>query len=579
MTVQTASRESAYLELEHIVGPEHITSSPVIMDSYTFQFNADNITGTNWGPFRPWAVILPESTRQVQAIVRVCNEHEVPFKAISTGWAIMGAPSCEGCLQIDLRRMNHIIEIDEENMYAVVEPYVSGAALQAEAMKKGLNCHIHGAGSNASLLANATSVCGQGNTGMSTSHSNRNLLGVEWVTPTGEVLHLGSLGQTGRWFTGDGPGPSLRGAMRGFLGAFGGIGVFTRCALKLYPWYGPREPEVKGTTPDYWLEGLDRIHVFQVVLESWDSFADFCYKLGEAEIAMVACRNAPVVAVAGVVDSNEEFVEIWESEYFQSFPYALSVVIDAGSDAEFAHRTRVLHDIVDDCGGLIQFATKTRPSYIKYQLRMLNWLRKQHGTVGAVRVLYRAARSFGKIVHEKGMDHLARTMAAAMIKAHANARAIFRFGGSFITTFGALETIDAAVAGAKRGIEVKKPYIERGVLMDDTGDNAWGTIYEQGALMHLEEVAAYDPSDPEAAAGATRFMIDAIVASRDDHIGFCFNGFSDLGHGLLSDQTSGYYRWLAALKDAFDPAGVSDGGYYVSRSEEVTALVDGLQKH
>ena len=45
-------------------------------------------------------------------------------------------------------------------MFAVVEPYVVAAQLQAEAMKKGLNNHISGAGAGTSVLANA--CCFQG---------------------------------------------------------------------------------------------------------------------------------------------------------------------------------------------------------------------------------------------------------------------------------------------------------------------------------------------------------------------------------------------------------------------------------
>ena len=48
--------------------------------------------------------------------------------------------------------MNRIIEINEKNMYAVVEPYVISAQLQAELMKRGLNFNIKGAGTNCSAM-------------------------------------------------------------------------------------------------------------------------------------------------------------------------------------------------------------------------------------------------------------------------------------------------------------------------------------------------------------------------------------------------------------------------------------------
>ena len=54
--------------------------------------------------------------------------------------------------------MDRILEIDEKNMFAVIEPYVIAATLQAEAMKVGLNCHMIGAGASCSPLAQLTSV-------------------------------------------------------------------------------------------------------------------------------------------------------------------------------------------------------------------------------------------------------------------------------------------------------------------------------------------------------------------------------------------------------------------------------------
>ena len=69
-----------------------------------------------------------------------------------------------------------------------------------------------------------------------TGLGERNVLAgqVEWVTPEGEIIKLGSLGSSSEWFCGDGPGPSLRSALRGAASSAGGIGVFTKAATKVY---------------------------------------------------------------------------------------------------------------------------------------------------------------------------------------------------------------------------------------------------------------------------------------------------------------------------------------------------------
>lgn len=181
-------------ELEDALGEENVSREPAVLDGYAFQSFQNHTTDFPWIP-RPAAVVLPGSTAEVQAVVRTCNRHGLKFKALSTGWGAWAGPGEEGVVQIDLRRMDRILEIDEKNMLAVVEPYAVCAQVQAEAIKRGLNLHIIGAGSNTSPLASATSFDGYGATGLATGYSGRNLLAVEWVLPDGEILRLGTWGQ------------------------------------------------------------------------------------------------------------------------------------------------------------------------------------------------------------------------------------------------------------------------------------------------------------------------------------------------------------------------------------------------
>ncbi len=113
---------------------------------------------------RPWAVVMPATTEEVQAVTKVCNKYKIKIKPISTGWYHWAAPlkDDEPTLQFDLRRMNRILEIDEKNRFAIVEPYVICAQLQAEVMKRGLNINIIGAGSSTSVVASACAYFGGG---------------------------------------------------------------------------------------------------------------------------------------------------------------------------------------------------------------------------------------------------------------------------------------------------------------------------------------------------------------------------------------------------------------------------------
>ena len=74
------------------------------------------------------AAVAPESVEQVQEIVRIANEFRIPLYPISTGRNLGyggSAPVLSGSVVLDLKRMNRILEVDERNAYALVEPGVS----------------------------------------------------------------------------------------------------------------------------------------------------------------------------------------------------------------------------------------------------------------------------------------------------------------------------------------------------------------------------------------------------------------------------------------------------------------------
>ena len=199
--------KNIFTAFEDIVGTVNISDDPAVLDSYRYSLAH---TAIHLGPFyntftpRGAAVLMPGSTEEVQAIVKLCNKYKIKFKASSTFWSAQGYPSEEDTIQLDMRRMDRILEIDEKNMYAVVEPGVISATLQAETMKVGLNTHVAGSGCSCSVLASATSYFGSGPGNLYGGWFYDNLLGMEWVMPTGEIFRTGSLGSDCGWFCGGG---------------------------------------------------------------------------------------------------------------------------------------------------------------------------------------------------------------------------------------------------------------------------------------------------------------------------------------------------------------------------------------
>ncbi|MGD0154218.1 MAG: FAD-binding oxidoreductase, partial [Thermacetogeniaceae bacterium] len=89
--------------------------------------------------FMPDLVARPGNTGEIQAIVRLANRHLFPIIPRGAGTGLSGGSlPVSGGVVLDLTRMNRILEIDEENLVAVVEPGVVTFAIQQEVERRGL---------------------------------------------------------------------------------------------------------------------------------------------------------------------------------------------------------------------------------------------------------------------------------------------------------------------------------------------------------------------------------------------------------------------------------------------------------
>ncbi len=552
--------------LAEIVGGRWVSAEPAVLDTYSWQYLAEAATGQRW-MFHPLAVVLPATTEEVAGIVKYCNREGIQFKAISTGFGAWGAATrADSMVQIDLRRMDRILEVDAKNMYAVVEPYVTGNELQSEAFRVGLNTHIAGVGAQTSVLASATSMMGQGWDGVSMGFSCRNLLGAEWVTPEGDVVRVGSFDSAGRWFAGDGPGPSVRGVFRGFAGALGGLGVFTKAAVKLYPWQGPEELAFSGASPYYETEIPEHHLAALCIVDDWNAMAELGYRLGDAGIAAAVTRNAPSVMGAVLTADNNEFADIYKIPFVHELYYTLVVVIQAGDAEEFGYKVDVLKTILRDLdGGMIANLPAGQYSYwLGRFVRTLSRRVKTRGLAKSVGGTLGLFRTFGK---RYGYRKLTTSMSAllyeAVVRSGMNMRGVFRFGGTFWTAMGSLVSWDTAIKGARVGAQVKQKYIDRGQFFDDGADNAWGGLYENGAYSHLEELACYDPTDAESGDTVIGYIFETNLASAEHFLSLPLNACGPQASSFFGPMCGGYQNWQLAVKNALDPNNASEGSSYV----------------
>jgi 4-cresol dehydrogenase (hydroxylating) flavoprotein subunit len=123
MTELGSSLERALGGFAAVVGAEHVHTSSEVLAEF-----GDPFAPPGWDDHVGSAVVQPASVEEVQAIVRVAGEHRVPLWTTSQGRNNGyggSAPRVRGSVIVNLRRMNRVLEVDEEHAYAVVEPGVS----------------------------------------------------------------------------------------------------------------------------------------------------------------------------------------------------------------------------------------------------------------------------------------------------------------------------------------------------------------------------------------------------------------------------------------------------------------------
>ncbi len=342
--------KGAYEALENVLGKENINDDPALTSAYSYMWLL-HATHAQSGRYRPAAIVLPESTEEVQAIIRIANKYNFPYIPVGTNLLPPTIPVRPDTIIIDPKRMDKIIELDEKNMYAIVEPFVTYAQLQAEGHKVGLSITTPEAGSQVSVMANNLF---QGMGGMGHKYGfNRGILACDWVLPDGELLKMGSSGNpNAEFFWGDCAGLNLKGLIRADTGHCGGLGMVTKMAVKLFPYPGPRVFPVKGANPDFSVDfPKDRFKINLVKFKTKKELANAMYDIGHSEIAGAVHEEGANWVLAADSRSVEQFWERWP-EFQHKWKNILAVTLMGfSSPRQLQYEQKVLDQIVEDHEG------------------------------------------------------------------------------------------------------------------------------------------------------------------------------------------------------------------------------------
>ncbi len=209
-------------ELRSIVGTKNVFTDAEKMEPYSH----DAVTGEEHVSY-PEAVVLPATTEEVAAVVRLANRELIPIvpRGAGTGYAC-AAVAYEGGIVLSTERMDKIIEIDDANMVMVVEPGVRTSEVQEAATAKGYLYAGEPSSGDSSFIGGNVATNAGGIKAAKYGTTRQQVLGFELVTPEGEVVMQG--GKLRK----DATGYSLAQLV---IGSEGTLGVVTKIILRLIP--------------------------------------------------------------------------------------------------------------------------------------------------------------------------------------------------------------------------------------------------------------------------------------------------------------------------------------------------------
>lgn len=205
--------------LAEIVGTDRILTSNEDLMVYAYDATLPE--------YLPEVAVFPRDAAQVAEILKLANAERIPVVPRGAGTNLSGGSlPLHGGIVVGLAKMNRILEVDKENLVAVVEPGVVNSDLQAYLAPMGLFYPPDPASMNACTIGGNIAENSGGPRCLKYGVTRDYVLGLEVVLPTGEIIHTG--GRTVKNTTG-------YDLTRLFVGSEGTLGIVTRANLRLLP--------------------------------------------------------------------------------------------------------------------------------------------------------------------------------------------------------------------------------------------------------------------------------------------------------------------------------------------------------
>ncbi len=218
-------KEKVLKDLEDIVGKDFVSNKAEDLYIYSQDPGASLPRPVDF-------VVIPSTVDEIQKLVRLANEHNIPLVPLGGGLTLSGLViPVNGGIVVDMKRMNKIIEINELSKYALIEAGVTSGQLLSHLNENFPNLQppIPDAPPSATIAGNVL-IHGSGYLSQKYGDHGAMINGLEVVLPDGEVCKLGSCAVSKFWFA-RGPIPDLIGL---FISSFGTMGIITKLSIQLF---------------------------------------------------------------------------------------------------------------------------------------------------------------------------------------------------------------------------------------------------------------------------------------------------------------------------------------------------------
>ena len=180
---------------------------------------------SHFPPMPPDAVAYVESTEEVQQVMRICAKHDCPVIGWGTGTSLEGHTSApRGGVTVDFSNMSQVLQINPDDMDALVQPGLTREALDLELRQSGLFFSVD-PGANASI-GGMTATRASGTTTLRYGTMRDNVIGLQVVLADGRVIRTGTRARK------TAAGYDLTAL---FVGSEGTLGLITEIGLRLHP--------------------------------------------------------------------------------------------------------------------------------------------------------------------------------------------------------------------------------------------------------------------------------------------------------------------------------------------------------